>query len=162
MKLNKEPKLRIETKMMCNAIVEIDNPYLQAWADTGAIVMLTGGDFWILTGLGQLLLKIHDESMHLECIAVRSDERRQGKGGTLMKYVVEISDETGIPVTLQVDDVSNGNMMTMPHPVVGVGQDKKNKIPVGSLTKWYEKFGFKKTDSYTTKKRSMIYTPKAK
>lgn len=160
-KLNTKPDFKTEVKMMCNAIVEIDNPFLQKLADAGAIVMSSGSKgFWVLTGVGQLWLKIHEEAMHLECIAVRDDERRQGNGSKLMNILVEIADETQIPITLEVSIVTSGNYMGIPHPVVGIGQSTKNKIPVRSLPKWYGKFGFQKTEGYTDKKRSMIYLPR--
>lgn len=162
-KLNTKPEFKTEVKTMCNVIVEIDNPYLQAWADAGAYVMVTGvNGYWIMTSIGQLWLKINEDGMYLECIAVIDTERRQGNGSQLMKYVTDFSDQTGIPVALRVDNVSSGNYVGMPHPVVGIGQSKKNKIPVGSLPKWYEKFGFTKSPSYTVKKRDMSYQPKQK
>jgi ribosomal protein S18 acetylase RimI-like enzyme len=161
-KLNTKPDFKTEVKgCMFNCIVEIDNPYLQAWADAGAYVMSTGGDFWLMTGIGQLWFKIQEDSMRLECIAVHTDDRRQGNGSELMRLVTEFSDETGIKVSLEVSDVSNSTTMS-PHPVVGIGQKKKNKIPVASLPKWYQKFGFTKSPLYTAKKKEMIYTPKTK
>jgi len=160
MKLNTNPEFKTEVKSMCNVIVEIDNPYLQAWADAGAYVLSTGKDFWILTDMGQLWFKIHEDAMCLECIAVKEEDRRQGKGSQLMEYVTKISDETQIPVTLQVAVVTRGGFLGMSHPVVALGEPKKNKIPVQSLPKWYEKFGFTKSPSYTAKKKEMIYTPK--
>jgi len=157
------PEFKTEVKCgMFNCIVEIENDYLQAWADAGAFVMATGGDYWIMTEFGQLWLKIRENEIHLECIAVMAEDRRQGKGRELMGYVTEISDETGTQVSLQVSDVTAGGYIGMPHPVVGHGQVKKDKIPVRSLPKWYESLGFKKTPEYTEKKRTMIYTPKKK
>ena len=160
MKLDKQPEFKTEPKMMFNAITEIDNPYLKAWVDAGAIVSLLGDDFWIVTNDCQIWFKIHDEAMHLECIAVYEDKRRQGIGSGMMKYVTKFSDETGIPVTLCVSKVSASGWIGMPNPVVGIGMVKKNKIPVASLPKWYEKHGFEKTPEYTQKKKEMIYTPK--
>ena len=75
MKLNKNPEFDTEVKMMCNAIVKIENPYLQAWADAGAIVMCSAG-YWIMTKFGQLWFKIGEESMHLECISTYVDQRK--------------------------------------------------------------------------------------
>jgi len=46
---------------MLRCIVEIDNVYLQAWADAGAFVMATGHSYWIMTDMGQLWLKIAEE-----------------------------------------------------------------------------------------------------
>ena len=161
-KQNTKPDFKTEVKLgMFNCIVEIDNTYLQVWADAGALVMSTGGSFWIMTNYGQLWFKIQEDSMHLECIAVLADDRRQGNGSKLMKLVTEFSDETGIKVSLEVSDVSNNTTMSS-HPVVGIGQKKKNKIPVASLPKWYQKFGFTKSPLYTAKKKEMIYTPKTK
>ena len=160
-KLNTKPEFKTEVKSMCNCIVEIDNPYLQAFADAGAYVMATRQDgFWIMTSIGQLWLKIQEDTMYLECIAVADDQRRQGNGSKLMGYVTQISDETQIPVKLQVSIVTRGNFMGMTHPVVALGETKKNKIPLQSLPKWYEKLGFTKSPSYSAKKKEMIYTPK--
>lgn len=160
MKFDLLPKFTTEVKHMCNLITKIDNVYLQAWADAGAFVMSTGKDFWIMTDMGQLWFKILEDKMHLECIAVRDDERKQGKGSELMKYVTQFADQTGVQVSLEVSKVTSGNYMGMSHPVVAMGQPRKNKIPVASLPKWYEKFGFKKTEGFTVKKRTMLYTPK--
>ena len=79
-----------------------------------------------------------------------------------MKIVTQFADETQTPVSLRVSVVTSGGYMGMPHPVVGHGQVTKNKIPVRSLPKWYAKFGFQKTEGYTEKKRTMLYTPKKK
>lgn len=160
-KLNTNPDFETEVKMMFNAIVKIDNPYLQAFADAGAIVMRTGSSgFWIIAGEGQLWMKIYEDSMHLECIAVPEDKRRQGIGKQIMGYVTHFSDVTKIPVTLEVAVVSDGGIMKMPHPVVNLGQTKRNKIPVQSLPAWYERLGFTKSPSYSAKKKEMIYQPK--
>ena len=162
-KMNTNPDFKTEIKMMFNAIVEIDNPYLQAFADAGAIVMATGKDgFWILTGIGQLWMKIQEDFMHLECIAVEESERRQGKGTELIGYVTQIADQTQIPVKLEVAVVTSGGFIGMPHPVVALGEKKKNKIPVQSLPAWYEKRGFTKSPLYSANKKEMTYTPKNK
>lgn len=79
-----------------------------------------------------------------------------------MKFLTEIADKTNIPVTLQVAVVSSGGFIQRSHPVVALGETKKNKIPVQSLPKWYEKFGFTKSPSYTAKKKDMNYQPKQK
>ena len=159
MKLDKKPDFIVEQRMTFNAITEIDNAYLQKWVDAGAIVTVTDGDFWIVTNLGQLLFKIHDESMHLECISVADVDRGQGNGTKLMENVVMASDESGIPVSLKVANVTGNGYMMMQHPVISLGMSKKNKIPVRSLPKWYEKFGFKRTEEYTQKNKAMIYEP---
>ncbi|HIP31400.1 MAG TPA: GNAT family N-acetyltransferase [Crocinitomicaceae bacterium] len=114
-----------------------------------------------MTDAGQLWLKIKEDKIHLECIAVNPDERRKGNGRKLMGYLTELADETNTIVSLEVSTVGSKGMM-MPHPVVELGSSKKNKIPVRSLPKWYGKFGFKKTEGYTEKKRTMLYTPKTK
>jgi len=158
MKLDKKPEFKTETKMMFNAVTKIDNPYLQAWADAGAIVSLLGNDFWIVTNDCQLWFKIHEEAMHLECIAVYDDKRKQGVGSGMMEYVTKFSDQTGIPVTLCVSKVEASGI-GMPNPIVSIGMSKKDKIPVASLPKWYGKFGFEKTPEYTQKKKEMIYKP---
>jgi len=160
MKYNLKPKFKTELKTMCNVIVEIDNPYLQAWSDAGAYVMSHGGDYWIMTDIGQLWFKILEDKMHLECIAVVDTDRRQGNGGKLMGYITQLADETNTTLSLEVSIVTRGNYMGVVHPTVALGAAKLNKIPVRSLPKWYEKHGFKKTPQYTEKKRKMIYTPK--
>jgi len=154
------PEFETETKQMCNIVTKIDNDYLQAWADAGAYVMSMKGDWWIMMNDGQIWLKIQEDKMHLECIAVSSDNRKQGRGSRMMGYITQFADETNTQVSLEVSVVTSGNFMGMSHPVVAMGQPKKNKIPVRSLPKWYEKFGFKKTEEYTEKKRAMLYTPK--
>ena len=155
------PEFKTEVKGgIFNCIVEIENDYLQAWADAGAFVMSTGDDYWIMTDMGQLWFKIRENEIHLECIAVLVKERRQGKGRELMGNVTEIADQTNTLVSLSVSDVTAGGYIGMPHPVVGHGQVKKDKIPVISLPKWCVKFGFQKTEGYTEKSRTMLYTPK--
>jgi len=155
-----ELKFDTEVKMGCNAIVKINVPLLQGLADAGAIVMYnSGNDFWIMTGVGQLWLKTEEKGIHLECIAVYFEDRRQGKGGELMKILTEIADETNTHLSLRVSVVKN-TTMRMGHPVVGIGEKTKNKIPVGSLPKWYQKFGFVKSEGYTVKKRIMHREPK--
>lgn len=162
MKFNTNPEFETKVEQMCNIVTKIDNDYLQAWADAGAYVMAMGGGWWIMLNDGQLWFKIHEDKMHLECIAVRDDDRKQGRGSRMMGYVTQFADETNTQVSLEVSMVTSGNYMGMHHPVVVMGQPKKNKIPVRSLPKWYQKFGFQKTEKYTEKKRSMIYTPKKK
>jgi hypothetical protein len=164
--MKQELKPEFETKTMYgmfNGITKIDNAFLQKFADAGAVVMFNGWDtgFWIMTGMGQLWFKIQENEMHLECIAVLSKERKQGKGSQLMTLITQYADEVNIPVSLRVSVVSNSSMM-MPHPVVGHGMVTKDKIPVRSLPKWYAKFGFQKDENFTQKNKTMLYTPKKK
>jgi ribosomal protein S18 acetylase RimI-like enzyme len=161
-KQNTKPEFKTERKGIFNVITEIDNAYLQAWADAGAYVMLSGGDYWIMTNHVQLLFKIQEDSMHLECISTYVDDRKQGHGSEMMKIAAEIADETNTILSLQVANVTGNGYNMGQHPVIGSGMNKKDKIPVGSLPKWYEKFGFTKSPSYTEKKRDMIYKPKNK
>lgn len=160
MKFNKKPKFTTKFKQMHHTIKTIENDFLQAVADTGAFLTVTGNDYWMMTNIGHIWFKIEDESIHLECIAVRVENRRQGNGRTLMGYITSIADDTNTPVTLKVSTVGNKNNFTRSHMVVAIGEPKKNKIPVSQLTKWYESIGFVKTPEYTAKERNMIYSPK--
>ena len=163
MKLKLQPEFKTETKSIFNVIKTIENAYIQAWIDAGAWIMYSGReDYWIMTNHTHLLFKIQEDSMHLECISTHKDDRRQGHGGEMMKMVTYISDETNIPVTLQVANVTGNGYMMMQHSVIAMGQPKKDKVPVAALPKWYLKFGFTKSPSYTQKNRDMIYTPKKK
>lgn len=163
MKLNLEPDFETEARSLFVVITKIDNAFLQAWIDAGAWVVYSGKeDYWIMTNHTHLLFKIHEEAMHLECISTFKDDRKQGHGSKMMKLTVECSEESGIPVTLQVANVTGNGYMMMQHNVIAMGQPKKDKIPVAALPKWYAKFGFTKSPSYTQKKRDMIYTPKKK
>lgn len=157
--LNKKPKFETESRNLFNVITSIDNEYLQKWVDAGAYVMSTGNEFWIMTNFVQLLFKIHDDSMHLECISVDSKNRRKGHGSKIMQNVIMASDESGIPVSLKVANVTGNGLSVMQHNVISQGMVTKNKIPVRSLPKWYEKFGFTKSPQYTQKNKEMIYKP---
>ena len=160
-KLNLYPTFTTKVKQMFNCIETIDNPYLQAWVDAGAYVMSSGKtDYWIMTNSVQLLFKIHEDSMHLECIATYHEDRRKGHGSEMMEYITQFSNESGVPVTLKVANVTGNGWQMMQHTVISMGMVKTNKIPVQSLPKWYEKFGFIKSPSYSEKNKSMIYTPK--
>jgi len=162
-KFNIEPEFKTKREAMFNIITEIDNDYLQAWVDAGAYVMFTGKeDFWIMTNFGQLLFRIRENHMHLECISVHADDRRQGNGSKLMKHAVDFADETGTTLTLEVANVTGNGYNMSQHPVISAGMTKKNKIPVKDLPKWYMGFGFRKHFNYTAKKKSMIYSPEKK
>lgn len=78
------------------------------------------------------------------------------------ELVTQLADETGTQVSLEVMNVTARGYIGMPHPVVGHGQVKKDKIPVRSLPKWYESIGFIKTPEFTQKNKTMLYTPKKK
>jgi ribosomal protein S18 acetylase RimI-like enzyme len=162
-KLNLEPEFETERRSIFVVITTIENAFIQAWIDAGAWVIYSGKeDYWVMTNHTHLLFKIHEEAMHLECISTCKDDRKQGHGSEMMKLTVQCSEESGIPVTLQVANVTGNGYMMMQHSVIGMGMPKKDKIPVGSLPKWYEKFGFTKSPSYNQKNRDMIYTPKKK
>jgi len=162
-KLKLQPEFTIERKSIFNCIKTIENDYLQAWIDAGAYVMFSGKeDYWIMTNHVQLLFKIQEDSMLLECISTYTDDRKKGHGSEMMKLVTEFADKTDTVVSLQVANVTGNGYMISQHPVIAAGTTKKNKIPVGSLPKWYQKFGFTKSPSYTANKRDMIYTPKKK
>jgi len=162
-KQNLKPEFTTERKGMFNLITKIDNPYLQAWADAGAYVMLTGDeDFWVMTNHVQFLFKIQEDSIHLECIATYVKYRGQGKGTEMMKFAVEMADQSGTTISLQAANVTGNGYNMGQHPVIGIGMQKKGKIPVAALTHWYQKFGFVKTSGYTAKQRDMTYTPKSK
>ena len=47
-----------------------------------------------MTGIGQALMYVYEDSIHLECIAVAPEDRGQGKATQLMKVFTECSDET--------------------------------------------------------------------
>lgn len=155
-KMNTSPEFEVTTKSMVNAITKIDNPYLQIMADDGMTFCHTNKSYWVLSGLGYCLLVIEEESIHLECISVFFDERKKGNGTELMKYLMKCSDRSGIPITLRIANVIGNGWEMMQHPAIQVGMDKRNKIPVRILHKWYEKLGFTYTDK---KKKEMIYTP---
>jgi ribosomal protein S18 acetylase RimI-like enzyme len=158
-----KPDFTTERKGMFNIITKIDNPYLQAWADAGAYVMYTGSeDFWVMTNHVQFLFKIQEDSIHLECVATYVKSRKQGHGAEMMKFAVEMADQSGTKLSLQVANVTGNGYNMSQHTVIGIGMQKKDKIPVGSLPKWYAKFGFTKAASYTAKQRDMTYTPKKK
>ncbi|MEK6829767.1 MAG: hypothetical protein AABY15_06625 [Nanoarchaeota archaeon] len=163
MKLNLFPKFEAEPKMGFHSVTKIDNPFLQALADAGALVVVTSKeDYWVIACNAMLLFKIREEDMHLECISVPDIHRRQGEGSKAMKIMTQLSDETGVPITLRVSNVTGNGWMMMQHPVIAMGMAKKNKIPVGSLPKWYEKFGFERTPDFSPKEKNMIYKPKIK
>lgn len=155
-----KPDFTTERKQMFNVITKIDNAYLQAWADKGAYVMLSDKHFWIMTNHVQLLFEIKEDSMLLECISTHSDDRKQGHGSEMMEIAVELADETNTVLSLQVANVTGNGLMMGQHPVIGAGMVKKNKILTSALPKWYEKFGFVKSPSYTAKTKDMHYTPK--
>ena len=163
MKLNLEPEFETERKSIFVVITKIDNAFIQAWIDAGAWVVYSGKeDYWVMTNYTHLLFKIQEDAMHLECISTSKDDRKKGHGSEMMELTVKCSEDSGIPVTLQVANVTGNGYNMGQHSVIGMGMPKKDKIPVASLPKWYHKFGFTKSPSYTLKKRDMIYTPKKK
>lgn len=161
MKLTLFPEFQTQPKMGFNSVTKIDNPFLQALADAGAIVSNSSKeDWWVIACNAMMLFKIRENDMHLECISVPDIHRRQGEGGKAMRIITQLSDETGVPITLRTSNVTGNGWQMMQHPVIAMGMAKKNKIPVGSLPKWYEKFGFVKSPDYSQKEKNMIYTPK--
>lgn len=172
MKFDTFPDFKTEAKNFCNAIVEIDNPYLQEIVDMGGTLLNIGNsakssDFWLPTNWGHLWFKIMEDRMVLECISVPTEERKKGNGTKLMEIVTEVADKTGVPVQLEVAVVETGGFLGIQNVIVSVGMSKKDKIPVNKLPKWYEKFGFEKTKEYNKvckktgkKKKIMLYTPK--
>ena len=162
-KMNLNPELKEERKSLFCCITTIDNSYLQAWVDAGAYVMYSGNqDYWIATNHVQLLFRIQEDSMLLECISTFVDSRKQGHGSEIMKMVTQFADETDTNISLQAANVTGNGYNIMQHPVIDAGRPRKNKIPVAALPKWYLKFGFTKSPSYTAKKKEMIYKPKTK
>jgi ribosomal protein S18 acetylase RimI-like enzyme len=115
-----------------------------------------------MTNHVQVLFEIKEESMHLECISTYSEDRKKGHGSEIMNIAIELADETNTTVTLQVANVTGNGYNMGQHPVIGAGMNKKDKILTSALPRWYAKFGFTKSPSYTQKKRDMIYTPKKK
>lgn len=138
------PKFETTPSGWYNKITKVEHPFLQKLVDMKALVILMAGEFTVYAGdLVGVLLFVHAGSVELECIAVDPDKRNKGQASNIMKALVNISNDTGIPITLRTANVSGNGWNIAQHPVIAMGMVKKGKIPVAKLKKFYEKFGFK-------------------
>jgi ribosomal protein S18 acetylase RimI-like enzyme len=153
------PKFETVISGIWNSITTIDHPFLQKLIDSKAMMILMGGEFTVYAGdLVGVLLCVHDDAIHIECISTTKDNRNKGEATKVMQCLIAISKETKIPITLRTANVTGNGWNMMQHPVVMMGMEKKGKIPSGSLHKWYEKLGFQKVEKVKNG-YSMIFKP---
>ena len=86
---------------------------------------------------------IDDDTILLECISTPSNKRNQGSATKLMTAIVAIAGDTNTQIKLFACNVMGNGFNFCQHMVIAMGMQKKNKIPVGKLKGWYQKFGFK-------------------
>lgn len=126
-----------------NEITSIENRFLQKLIDMGATVVCMN-EFTVFGFKSLAMFKIIDDNtILLECISTPVEERRQGSANKLMQAFIECANETNTQINLFACNVTGNGFMMMQHMVISHGMKTKNKIPVGQLKSWYEKFGFK-------------------
>ena len=136
------PKFETENRGFVNAIVKIENEFLQGLIDIGGLLFLEG-DFTLMGFDTMVLFRVLDNKViNLECISTNPDKRKQGSGTKLMNAIVKVAKETNTQINLLACNVTGGLFNTMPHMVIGQAMIKTNKIPVKKLKAWYMKFGF--------------------
>lgn len=151
--------------VIANKATTVNHPYLQALVKAKAHVCMMGGE-WCVIGYSSLaMLHIYKDFINIECIATPQEFRGEGSASKLMEAFTIISNETGIPLRLRACNVTGHRWTGLPqHPVVAKAMQKKGKIPVRDLPKWYQKFGFTMVAQVFQKGKArgwnMLYTPK--
>lgn len=159
------PAAEWEFHWLFNKATSIDHPFLNEFVKIKAHVCIVMGE-WVIIGYDSLaMVHVYKDFINLECIATPSEFRKQGSGTKLMKALVAVSDETGIPIRLRACLVTGHGWNGIPnHPVIQKAIDRKNKIPVRDLPKWCHKFGFVTIAQVFRKGKAhgwnMLYSPK--
>jgi hypothetical protein len=135
------PEFSTKPYVGCNAIVTIDNPFLQALVDKGCLIISEKNGFTLLAYETLVYFFIHHDCVTLECIGTHSDQRKRGSATMTMEMIAEIADSTQtrielIATTVKVGELNHGVMAIL------VAGKAKGKIPVKKLPDWYRKFGF--------------------
>lgn len=154
------PTFTSTPKFLFNALVTVDNPFLQAVVDTGAIVYYDKGEgFSIMAYSSLVYIHIHKTYVNLECISTPVDERGKGSATKTLTALVALAKETKTTIRLRATNVERGWVhMGMPLAIMH-GYNKKGKIPVTQLVAWYKKFGFEVTGKKTKMGTPMEYKP---
>lgn len=137
------PKFETTNGGFVYRITKIENRFLQKLVDMQATVFLEG-EFTVM-GLNSLAMfkVIDDDTILLECISTPKDVRRQGSATKLMEAFVEAAKQTNTKIVLFACNVTGNGWNMGQHMVISHGMVKTNKLPVGQLKGWYQKFGFK-------------------
>ncbi len=108
---------------------------------------------------GIKLKEINKDTIQLYLIAVPSINRNQGVGGTIMEWLIYVANENGFSIILTPSNVFNSTILSLHDYVGNIASERKNKIKVSELSKWYSKFGFVTDGKDEDGKPQMRYTP---
>lgn len=150
-----------------NKATNIAHPFLNKFAEINGHVCVMMGE-WVIIGYSSLaMVHIYKDFVNIECIATPQEFRREGSATKLMEAFIAVSDETGIPLRLRACNVTGHDWNGIAqHPVIAKAMQKKNKLPVRELPKWYQKFGFVIVAQVFRKGKAngwnMLYSPKIK
>ena len=137
------PDFKTKNVGFMNQIVTIENQFLQGLVNIGGVLIFEG-DFTLMGYDSFVMFKvIDDNTILLECISTPYDKRNQGSATKLLKAILHVADETKTQIKLFACNVTGNGWNMGQQMVKSMGMVKKNKIPVGKLKGWYEKFGFK-------------------
>jgi N-acetylglutamate synthase-like GNAT family acetyltransferase len=154
------PKFETENRGFVNAIVKIDNPFLQGLVDIGGTLFLER-EFTLMGWDTLVMFKVvDDKTIVLECISTPYDKRNQGSATKVLNAIMAIAKDTETTINLFACNVTGNGFNMMQQMVIAVGMVKTNKIPVSKLKGWYEKFGFKLVKHDKVRKGwEMTYNP---
>ena len=153
-----------ENNMLFTPVKTIEQPFLQKMVDYGGLLCNMQGE-WTYLGLNTtVMFHVYDGFINLECIATDSQERGKGSAGKIMEAIVKAAKETNTEIRLRACNVTGHGWDGMAnHMVVASGMNRKGKIPVAKLPKWYGKYGFVKVADciYRGKKQgvNMVFNP---
>lgn len=123
----------------------------------------------------QLIFPVNDEVLYyvkyeinesgnfvIEMITGKPEYRKKGYGSQVMLKIIEASNKTNTIVELEIGVIGGSGLIgkNSPNNITGIiSSNKKNKIPVKLLSRWYEKFGFVENGKNRDGNKLMIYTP---
>ena len=142
----------------------IQHPFLQKLIDYKGLLTNVQGEWTYMGCSTYVMFHVYDGFVNLECISTPVEERGKGSATKIMLAIVEAAKETNTEIRLRATNVTGHSWSgIMQHLVIATGINKKGKIPVGKLVKWYEKFGFTKvaTCMFRGKKcgTNMVFKP---
>lgn len=156
---NLMPSFEVETRNFFNAIVKIDQPFLQKLVDMGAL-MIAGRDYFeIFAFQSMVMFKVRDGYVYIECLSTQSEARNQGSATKTMQAVIAAANATSTVLKLTTSNVGINNAAFAPPLTISMGTIKSNKIPVAKLKAFYEKFGFVVEKKLKQNEYEMVFTP---
>jgi hypothetical protein len=123
-------------------IAHVEDPFLQALVNEGALISPIGG-FLLVTDTTCSLFSPYQTHMEIEMLATYENFRCQGHATQLLKVLCEVADQTYTVLMLSTSSIHAIPENGIPnHIIMTTAKAGNNQLPPSMLRPWFEKLGF--------------------